>query len=59
MFAPTQRLTVLLGALALLPVAAYVVDSNAPFVALSGVCVLVIVGSLWTMFGPSEGGAHA
>ena len=59
MFAATQRQIVLLGALALVPVATYVADTGATVVGLSGVCVLLIVGSLWTMFGPAENGAHA
>ena len=50
----TPRTISFIGLVALLPVAAYML-SDSFVVALSLVCVLVIVGSMYTMFGPSEG----
>ena len=51
--APNPRLTSFIGLVALLPVAAYML-SDSIVVALSLVCVLLIVGSLYVMFGPAE-----
>ena len=46
--------------LALVPVAAYATLGDAALVALSAVCVLLIAGSLYTMFGSDEEpSAHA
>jgi sugar (pentulose or hexulose) kinase len=62
MTALSPRLVSLLGLLALLPVAAYVLDAGTAFVALTAVNVLLVVGSLWTMFTPvagDHGPAHA
>lgn len=42
-----------LGLLALVPVAVYAAGGR-PVVALSAACVLLIVGSLYTMFGAVE-----
>jgi hypothetical protein len=53
----TPRNISVVGLVALLPVAAYTL-SESTVVALSLACVLVIVGSMYTMFGPAEGGAH-
>jgi len=48
-----QRLTVL-ALLALVPVVAFIVGDASPIVALSLVSVLIIGGSLYLMFSPSE-----
>ncbi|MFB6157494.1 MAG: cytochrome-ba3 oxidase subunit [Haloferacaceae archaeon] len=42
------------GLFALLPVAVYAVSGSASVVALSAVCVLVIAGSLYVMFGADD-----
>lgn len=45
--------------LAIAPVVAYGVDRSAAVVVLSIVCVLLVTGSLYLMFGPSEhAGGH-
>lgn len=43
-----------LGLLALVPVGAFLLGRAAPEVVLSVACVLLIAGSLFTMFGESE-----
>lgn len=54
----SPRTLSVLGLFALLPVAAYAA-LEASVVALSVACVLLIVGSLYTMFGPATGdGPH-
>jgi hypothetical protein len=53
----TPRNVSIVGLVALLPVAAYML-SESSVVALSLACVLVIVGSLYTMFGPAEDAHH-
>jgi len=50
----SPRRLALLALLALVPIAAYTVDREAPFVALTTVCVALIVVSLHLMFGPAE-----
>ena len=52
----TPRNISIVSLAALAPVAAYALGDAV--VALSLVCVLVIVGSLYTMFGPAEGTSH-
>lgn len=47
----------LLALLALLPVAAFLLGRST-LAALSAVCVLVIAGSLYQMFGPAEAAGH-
>ncbi|MFB6120487.1 MAG: cytochrome-ba3 oxidase subunit [Halobacteriaceae archaeon] len=61
MIALSPRQVALVGLLALAPVAAYVAYSKTAFVTLTVACVLLIVGSLWTMFRPEAeaSGAHA
>jgi len=48
------RLYAALGLLALVPVVAFFLGRGAPEVALSAACVLLIAGSLYSMFGEAE-----
>jgi hypothetical protein len=49
----------LIGLLALVPVALFALARSEPVVALSAVCVLLIVASLVTMFRPVDAGDRA
>ena len=40
--------------LAILPVVGYLLGRSATVVALSALCVVIIAGSLYAMFGPSD-----
>lgn len=42
------------GSLALVPVVLYAIGRSDPLVAFSVVCVVLIAGSLYLMFGPAE-----
>ncbi|PSP53164.1 hypothetical protein BRC67_02435 [Halobacteriales archaeon QH_3_68_24] len=49
-----QAAATLLAALPLVPVTLYIVDQSTAYVALSLVSVLLVVGSLYLMFGPDH-----
>lgn len=50
----TQLVVTALAALPLVPVALYIADRSAAYVALSLVSVLIVAVSLYLMFGPSR-----
>ena len=53
-----QAAATLLAALPLVSVTLYIVDQSTAYVALSLVSVLLVVGSLYLMFGPDGGADH-